>query len=248
MKQHSNKILSKFGERKGQIAILIDPDKTKDKEQLSEIVQKASFAGIDYFFVGGSTVSTHDFKTCTKNLKSLTTIPIIIFPGSSNQITEYADAILYLSLVSGRNPDYLITHHVQSAIELIQSNLEILPTGYILVDGGSQSAVSYVSQTSPIPREQTNIALSTALAAYLQGKKMIFFDAGSGAKQTVPLNFVSELRKYTEIPIIVGGGIRSVEELEAFSNVGVNICVIGTKIEENIDFLLDLKSFCSQRM
>ena len=240
--------MSKFGQKKGQVAILIDPDKTKETDQLKELVQKASFAGIDYFFVGGSTVSTRDFKTCSKNLKSLTSIPVIIFPGSSNQITEDADAILYLSLVSGRNPDYLITHHVQSAIELIQLNLEIIPTGYILVDGGNQSAVAYVSQTTPIPTEQINIALSTALAAHLQGKKVIFFDAGSGANATVPLNFITELRKYTETPIIVGGGIRSVEELEAFSNVGVNICVIGTKIEENIDFLLDLKAFCSKRM
>jgi putative glycerol-1-phosphate prenyltransferase len=246
LKLKTHNILEQISQRKGQVAILIDPDKTRNVEQLSELVKKASFAGVDYLFVGGSTVSTKDFKSCTKILKSLTQLPIVIFPGSSNQISKDADAILYLSLVSGRNPDYLITHHVQSALELFQLNIEVIPTGYILVDGGKQSAVAYVSQTNPIPREQVSIAVNTALAAQLQGKKLIFFDAGSGAKDLVPAEFITELRKYTTVPIIVGGGIRSTEELEYFTQAGANVCVIGTKIEENIDFLLDLKAFCTK--
>lgn len=227
----------------GQVAVLIDPEKTNREEQLKPLIEKAAFAGVNYFLVGGSTVSRPDLENCIHYLKQASSIPVIIFPGGSNQISAEADAILYLSLVSGRNPDFLITHHVNSAQEVFNLGIEILPTGYILVDGGTKSSVAYVSQTTPIPRGQTSIALNTALAAQMQGKQIIYFDAGSGAKEQVPLTFIQELRKHSEIPIIVGGGIGDLESLASFKRVGVNLLVIGNKLEEELDFLLDVKNY-----
>lgn len=236
-------LLSRFSARYGQIAVLIDPEKTNREEQLRPLVKKAQFAGISYFFVGGSTVSRKDIENTISLLKKLTSIPVVIFPGGSHQLSAEADGILYLSLVSGRNPDFLITHHVNSAFEVFQLGIEIIPTGYILVDGGTKSSVAYVSQTTPIPRDQKNIAVSTALAAILQGKKVIYFDAGSGAKESVPAEFISELRKYTDLPVIVGGGIREVDKLAAYKESKTNILVIGNKLEEDLDFLLDIQAF-----
>ena len=238
-----NILLSNIASRFGQISVLIDPEKTNAEEQLLPLIEKAEFANIDYFFVGGSTVSRSDLEKTIEILKRNTKIPVIIFPGGGNQLSNKADGILYLSLVSGRNPDFLITHHVNSALEVFNLGIEILPTGYILVDGGTKSSVAYVSQTTPIPVEQTSIALSTALAAILQGKQIIYFDAGSGAKDIVPFSFIKELRKYSKVPIIVGGGIREISQLEEFKKIGVNIMVIGNKLENNIDFLLEINEF-----
>jgi phosphoglycerol geranylgeranyltransferase len=237
-------ILNNFTNKFGQIAVLIDPEKTNTEKELIPLIQKADFAKIDYFFVGGSTVSHQDLEQTIQIIKNNSTIPVIIFPGGSHQISPKADALLYLSLVSGRNPDFLITHHVNSAMEVFKLGIEIIPTGYILVDGGTKSSVAYVSQTTPIPQEQKSIALNTAIAAQLQGKKIIYFDAGSGAKESVPLNFIEELRKHSTIPIIVGGGIRSVSQIQDLKNAKVNVVVIGNKIEEDINFLLDIKEYC----
>lgn len=243
-----NSLLSKISSHFGQIAVLIDPEKTNTEKELKSLVEKAEFAKISFFFVGGSTVSRNDLEKTIHILKQNTKIPVIIFPGGSHQLSKEADGILYLSLVSGRNPDFLITHHVNSALEVFSLGIEILPTGYILVEGGTKSSVAYVSQTTPIPREQTSIALSTSLAALLQGKKVIYFDSGSGAKETVPLIFIQELRKYSNVPIIVGGGIRDLNQLKDYKNSGVNIIVIGNKIEEDIDFLLEINDFQKNRI
>jgi phosphoglycerol geranylgeranyltransferase len=235
-------IYDKFIERKGQIALLIDPEKCIDLAQLNKTLELANLAQIDFIFIGGSTVSKKEFDFVTQHISKSSSIPLIIFPGGSHQISEHADALLYLSLLSGRNPDYLIGHHIQSASDLIKMNLEIIPTGYILIDGGKQSSVAYVSQTTPIPQDQTSIALNTAIAGKLQGKKIIFFDAGSGAKNSVPLKMI-EQASGLNIPIFVGGGIKSIESIEAYKNAGANVIVIGNYIEENIDFLLDLKNY-----
>ena len=165
----------------------------------------------------------------------------IIFPGSAYQISEKADAILYLSLISGRNPEYLIGQHVNSANELFEMDIEIMPTGYILIDGGNKSSVAYVSQTTPIPRDQTNIATKTAIAGVLQGKQVIYFDAGSGAKKTIPIEMIKNIQKLN-VPIIVGGGIKKIETINEYKNSGVNVIVLGNHIENNIDFVLDLKN------
>lgn len=243
MNSFTTDIFQKINSCTGQIAILIDPDKTFERDTIQSLVEKATWAKVDYFFVGGSTVTRERFTQTIQLLKSLTDIPVLIFPGGNHQISSEADALLYLSLVSGRNPDYLISHHVNSALEVLNLNIEVIPTGYILIDGGTQSSVAYVSQTTPIPRNQEKIALNTAVAAILQGKKMIFFDAGSGANFSVPDNFVSELKKTVTCPILVGGGIKSIEEIETFAKAGTNVIVVGNKIEEELDFLLDIHQF-----
>lgn len=238
----NEKIYNKLISKVGQIAILIDPDKSSSVDYLANLIRKADFAQVDYFFIGGSSVSKKDFEFTLNFLSENTTIPIVIFPGANHQISEKADAILYLSLLSGRNPDFLIGQHVESAMELYKMDLEIIPTAYILIDGGKTSAVAYISQTTPIPRDKVSIARNTALAGFLQGKKIVFFDAGSGADYSVPIEIIQEMRNL-EIPTIVGGGIKDIETIEKFKENGTNVIVLGNYIEENVDFLIDIKDF-----
>ena len=222
--------------------MLIDPDKYTDLQMLNALLEKITFADIDFLFIGGSTVSREDFQLVINFIHENSTLPLIIFPGDSNQISDKADALLYLSLISGRNPDYLIGHHVQSAQEVYSMDIEVIPTGYILIDGGNLSSVAYVSQTTPIPRDHHSIILNTAKAGVLQGKQMIYLDAGSGAKESIPASIIKELTDLNK-PIIVGGGIRSREEMDALRDAGTNVIVIGNKLEEDIDFLLDIRDF-----
>jgi putative glycerol-1-phosphate prenyltransferase len=229
--------------KKGQIAVLIDPEKSKDEVYLSELIKKSAFAGVDYFFIGGSTVSSNDFQATISFVKKNTTIPIVIFPGAAHQVSEEADAILYLSLLSGRNAEYLIGQHVASALEIHQLDIEVIPTAYILIDGGVKSSVAYVSQTTPIPASQSGIAVKTALAGVLQGKKVVFFDAGSGAEQPVPNEIIDGFYSLTDEITIVGGGIRDLNTIEQFKKSKVNIIVIGNKLESDIDFLLDIAHY-----
>lgn len=236
-------IFKKMSSKKGQIAVLIDPEKSKDEVYLSELIKKSVFAGVDYFFIGGSTVSANDFQAAISFVKQNATIPIVIFPGAAHQVSEEADAILYLSLLSGRNAEYLIGQHVASALEVHQLNLEVIPTAYILIDGGVKSSVAYVSQTTPIPAHQSGIAIKTALAGVMQGKKVIFFDAGSGAEQTVPNEIIDGFYTLTDEITIVGGGIRDINTIEQFKKSKVNIIVIGNKLESDIDFLLDIAHY-----
>lgn len=237
-------LFNKIASEKGQVAILIDPEKCDNGTKLLQLIKKAEFAKINYLFIGGSTVTKTEFEATINFLKLNTSLPIVIFPGGSHQVSENADALLYLSLLSGRNPDFLIGHHVQSAGEIIKMDIEVIPTGYILIDGGTKSSVAYVSQTTPIPREQITIAKNTAIAGILQGKKIIYFDAGSGAKDSVPTEMIREIVPLG-VPIIVGGGIRTIEKMNEFRNSGASVIVIGNHIEENVDFLLDIKSFIS---
>jgi putative glycerol-1-phosphate prenyltransferase len=241
----SNTIYNRIKNKKGAIAVLIDPEKSQESEHLEELLKKAEFAGIDFLFVGGSTVTRKEFEQTVKIVRSLCNIPIVIFPGSAHQISEEADAILYLSLLSGRNPDFLIGHHVQSAQELFDMDIEVIPTAYLLIDGGSQSSVAYVSQTTPIPREQLTIVKHTAMAAKMQGKQLIYLDAGSGAKNSVPVNLVKELHSI-DLPIIIGGGIRDVSTIRSLHKAGTNVVVIGNKLEEDTDFLLDIRSYLKE--
>lgn len=239
-------IFQKLNSKTGQIAVLIDPEVTNSKESLQLIVEKAEFAQIDYFFIGGSTVTRSDFQKTTSILKGLTDIPLVIFPGDHQQLSNNADALLYLSLLSGRNPEYLIGQHVKSAQEVIQLDLEIIPTAYILIDGGNQSTVVYVSQTTPIPRDNIAIALNTAIAGTLQGNQIVYFDAGSGAENPVDAELIKHVNQHLQTITIVGGGVRSVEQIEALKTAGTNVIVIGNKIEEDIDFLLDIKNYKSK--
>lgn len=243
----SDNIYQKIAERTGQIALLIDPEKALDTNQLSELVKKAEFAGIHYFFVGGSTVLRHDIERVVSAIKEVSSIPVVLFPGASHQLSKDADALLFLNLISGRNPDFLIGHHVQCAEEVDAMNIEVIPTSYILVDGGKMTSVAYISQTTPIPRDQANIILKTAIAGQLMGQQLTYLDAGSGALQAVPDSVIQLLSSRIKTPIIVGGGIQCLETMNQLSAAGANVMVIGNKIEENIDFLLDIKSFIADK-
>lgn len=236
-------ILAKIHSRTGQLALLIDPEKTKNEEHLSELIKKAEFAAVDFFFIGGSTVTRKEIETVVSFVKAHSVIPVVLFPGSGNQLSEQADALLFLNLISGRNPDFLIGHHVSCAEEVLEMHIEVIPTSYLLIDGGKMTSVAYVSQTTPIPRENKSISLKTGIAGYLMGQKLTYFDAGSGALHSVPTQLIEELKKKIDTPVIVGGGIRSVAQIEAFKNAGANVIVIGNKIEENIDFLLDIEAY-----
>lgn len=224
------------------IAILIDPDKNNSEDNLLPLIEKINSLNPALIFVGGSTVDGIDFKNCISILKANTNIPIVIFPGSHLQIDQQADAILFLSLISGRNPDFLIGHQVEAAPILKNLDLEVIPTAYMLIDGGKNSSVAYVSQTSPIPHDQNSIAINTAIAGELMGKKAVFMDAGSGAIQSVSQKMIADVKQNISVPLIIGGGLRSIEEVETVLNAGADVAVIGNKIEESIDFLLDLMS------
>lgn len=241
----TSNIVNSFAKRLGQIAILIDPEKSKNQVQLKAVIDKAQFAEVDYFFVGGSTVSREDFISVVSFIKKNSSIPVVIFPGASHQISKEADALLYLSLISGRNPDFLIGHHVQSANEVYDMDIEVIPTAYILIDGGTKSSVAYVSQTTPIPNDKLSIITNTAKAGILQGKKLLYLDAGSGAHQSVLPETVKELTRLNS-PIIIGGGIKTREQITELSKAGANVIVIGNKIEEDIDFLLDIHSYIKE--
>lgn len=222
------------------LAILIDPDKNSSEATLISLIQKINLLNPCFIFIGGSTVDAIDFNTCISTIKKNCQIPIVIFPGSHVQINDKADAILFLSLISGRNPDFLIGHQVEAAPILKNLNLEVIPTAYMLIDGGKNSSVAYVSQTSPIPSDQLSIAINTAIAGELMGMQAIFMDAGSGALNPVSDKMIHSVKQNISIPLIIGGGLKSIEEVENALNAGADIAVIGNKIEENIDFLLDL--------
>lgn len=224
------------------VAILVDPDKTNTPELLNPLIKKIEILRPAFIFVGGSTVDQKDFENCLSYIKENTTVPVILFPGSQHQISEKADGILFLSLISGRNPDYLIGHQIESAHILKKMDLETISTGYLLIDGGKPSAVSYVSQTSPIPADQTTIAAKTSIAGEMLGLKAIFLDAGSGANTPVKPEMIRAIKANISLPLIVGGGIRTTEEMEQAMGAGADLIVIGNRIEEDIDFLLDIQS------
>jgi len=237
-----NKILSS----KGAIAILIDPEKFVHHKYMSTFIDKLKFAKPDFIFIGGSTVNRTDFQSAVSILKKqLPDLPKVIFPGASHHIDRRADAILFLSLLSGRNPDYLIGHHIDAAEEIAQMNIEVIPTSYLLIDGGKKTSVEYVSQTTPIPNDQFGIGRKTALAGKLLGKKVTYIDCGSGALIAAS-NTMIQAVKSAGNPLIVGGGIRTIEEVKRVREAGANVVVIGNKIEEEMDFLLYLAEFQKQ--
>ncbi len=243
----STTLLQQIENSNGNIAILIDPEKTNTSSTLLPIIQKSHQVGVTFFFVGGSTVRKKDIEFVVNFIKKESEIPVILFPGSNQQFTPYADGILYLSLLSGRNPKYLIEQHIENALEVYQSNVEILPTAYLVIDGENDSSVTKVSQTKPIKRKDNKLALKTSLAGILQGKKIIYLDSGSGAKKSVPLTIIKEIKKYTKAPIIIGGGVNSTKKLISFKNLGVSIIVIGNKIENDLNFFNEINSFISNK-
>lgn len=232
--------LAKRNQRK-LLAILLDPDKLP----VEEIKQKVALINqqkVDFVFVGGSTVRNGQTALCVQEIKKHTTIPVILFPGSHTQLTNKADAVLMLSLLSGRNPEYLIEQHIKAVPFLKNSTLEILPTGYILINGGKETAVQKVSNTQPIDQANIDLIRDTALAAQFNGKSLVYLEAGSGANFPIASEIIKEVSENLEIPLIVGGGIRSQEQLElAYSN-GADIVVIGTAFEQNQEVLNTFKT------
>jgi phosphoglycerol geranylgeranyltransferase len=213
-------------------AVLVDPDQTS-LSALDSLIVAAISNNVDYFFVGGSLLVGSNLKAVIRHLKQQSNIPVIIFPGSNLHFDDEADAILFLSLISGRNPDFLIGQHVTVAPLLKRSPLQILPTGYMLVDSGTPTTVSYVSNTNPIPYNKPLIAACTAMAGEMLGLQLMYLDAGSGAKKPVALSMINAVRKATDTPLIVGGGIRTPHEaIDAFK-AGADLIVVGNAIEEN---------------
>jgi putative glycerol-1-phosphate prenyltransferase len=218
-----------IAERKKLLAILIDPDKFIESE--AELYLKKLPKETSHVFVGGSTVKNWKTEKTVKAIKAETDLPVILFPGDYSQITETADALLFLSLLSGRNPEYLIEQQVKSVEKLKNSKLEIIPTAYILIDGGKECAVQRVSGTKPIPQFQVKTIVNTALAGEFSGKKLIYLEAGSGADFPVSEEIIAEVKKSVTIPLIVGGGIRSFEQQKKAYNAGADMIVMGTHFE-----------------
>ena len=221
---------------KKKFVVLIDPDKPTDKE-IIDIVEKSKKVGVDFFFVGGSLLTTDSLDNCIKLIKSHCDIPVLIFPGNSLQISKWCDGFLLLSLISGRNSEMLIGRHVIAAPYLKLYGNEIIPTGYMLIDGGKQTSVSYMSNTTPIPHDKDDIAMCTALAGEMLGLKIIYLDAGSGALNPVSAEMISKVKQTIEVPLIVGGGINTPEKAAAASKAGADIVVVGNALEKSIDRL-----------
>ena len=235
MKNIYQNILTVKQENKKLLAILIDPDKTKVTE-IESLSQKINQSPATHIFIGGSIVEQICIDTLIIEIKKHCHLPILIFPGHPSQISNEADGILFLSLLSGRNPDYLIEHHINSVDILANSTLEIISTGYILIDGGNETAVQRVSQTLPIENTNIDLAYKTAKAGEYLGKKLIYLEAGSGAKNHVPLEMVQFVSKNISVPLIVGGGIKNLSKIEEIFKAGADIVVIGTAFENNTNF------------
>ena len=225
---------------KKSIAVLVDPDKIGDAEQLNPLLRLATENCVDYFFVGGSLVTTTNLAAVVKTIKENSSIPVILFPGSALQIDPSADAILFLSLISGRNPDLLIGQHVVAAPILKSNKLEILPTGYILVNSGKTTSVAYISNTTPIPEDKYSLAACTAMAGEMLGLKLIYLDAGSGAEREVNRKMIHSVRKSVDVPLIVGGGINTPEKAIHALEAGADLIVIGNALEKTPNLLTEI--------
>ena len=220
-------------------ALLVDPDK-QDMSALIGTIEKAKSAKIDFFFVGGSLLTNDSLESCIHTIKSNCDIPIVLFPGNAMQVNNNADGILLLSLISGRNVDMLIGKQVITAPILKQSSLEILPTGYMLIDSGKPTTVSYMSNTTPIPYEKNAVAACTAMAGEMLGLKLIFMDGGSGAENPVSESMIEAVRKSVDCPIIIGGGISSGKKATANCKSGADIIVVGNAIEKDENLIKEI--------
>ncbi len=221
----------KSNAKKG-FAVLIDPDKIND-QSLNQTIEIAVKSKVDYFFVGGSLVVTDTLDTVVASIKKQCNIPVILFPGSPDQITPKADALLYLSLISGRNAELLIGQHVISAPFVKKSGLEIISVGYMLIDGGSPTTVSYISNSNPIPANKNDIALCTAMAGEMLGQKLIYMDAGSGEQKAIPTEMIAKVSAHIQIPLVVGGGITTPEKAKQNCMAGADIIVVGNAVEKD---------------
>ena len=213
-------------------ALLIDPDKQNEADLLRLTEKINSPTGPDIVLVGGSLLFSNIDDTVA-TLKRNTQKPVVLFPGSAMQVSDKADGILLLSLISGRNPEFLIGQHVLAAPTLAKSRIEILPTGYMLIGEENYTSVRYISNTNPIPHNKIDIVVATALAGQMLGLKMLYLEGGSGAAKPVSANMIEAVRSAVSLPLIVGGGLRSAADVETALNAGADIVVVGTSIESN---------------
>jgi putative glycerol-1-phosphate prenyltransferase len=234
-----NQLTEKKGKGKKSFTVLIDPDKV-DGTKIDRLVSLSIDAKVDYFFVGGSLVISNYLDQCIQHIKAACNIPVILFPGAPSQVSKYADALLYLSLISGRNPELLIGQHVISAPFVKQSGLEIMPTGYMVIDGGAPTTVSYISNASPIPSDKNEIAMCTAMAGEMLGMKVIYMDSGSGAKRPISENMIEKVARHIEAPLIVGGGISNPEKAYLNCKSGADIIVVGNAIEKDTSLIKEM--------
>ncbi|RKS15421.1 geranylgeranylglyceryl/heptaprenylglyceryl phosphate synthase [Flavobacterium sp. 120] len=217
------------------LAILLDPDKLV-LENLDLLISKINQSPASHIFIGGSLVTTTIIDELIVKIKQNCNLPIVLFPGNPSQISDKADAILFLSLISGRNSDFLIEHQVKAAPILKQTQLEIISTGYILIESGSETAVERISKTKPLDRNNLDLALATAQAGEMLGNKLIYLEAGSGAKQAVPLEMIELVSQNIEIPLLVGGGIVDLQGIQNAYHAGADLVIIGTAFENDMNF------------
>lgn len=239
----STGIYHSLTERKRQgkksFAVLVDPDKVNNAN-MEQLVELAVDSSVDYFFVGGSLVVSNYLDECVQFIKNNASIPVILFPGSPSQVSRYADALLYLSLISGRNPELLIGQHVVSAPIVKQSGLEIMSTGYMVIDGGAPTTVSYISNATPIPSDKNEIAVCTAMAGEMLGMKLIYMDAGSGAKKAISETMIEKVSKSITAPLIIGGGITDPEKAYLNCKSGADVIVVGNAIEKDPSLIKEI--------
>ena len=234
-----NNILKTFESGRKQFVVLVDPDKSS-LEEVKELAFSAQSCKVDFFLVGSSILTNGSMERCIGAIKEFCDIPVLLFPGNTLQVNPSADGILYLSLISGRNPDMLIGNHVISAPLIRAADLEVIPTGYMLVESGRITTVSYMSNTIPIPREKDEIAACTAMAGEMLGLKLLYLEAGSGAQESVPDSMIKAVKNSVKVPLIVGGGIRSVEQAQSCCRAGADIIVVGNALEKDPGLITSL--------
>lgn len=241
MKNVYNNLLQAISDDKKLLAVLIDPDKFSIGHTEC-FIEKVNDSIATHIFIGGSIVEKDLTENLVLEIKNHTKLPVVLFPGDENQITNKADAILFLSLISGRNPDYLIGKQVESVSKIKNSRLDVISTGYLLIESGKETAVERVTQTKPMLRENIELICNTAKAGELLGMQLIYLEAGSGAKEPLNHEIISSVKKELKIPLIVGGGIKSKFELENAYNSGADLVVIGTAFENDESFFDELKN------
>lgn len=236
-----NNILKSKAKNEKLLAVLLDPDKI-DLDDVEILIEKIKQSPATHIFIGGSLVKNNCIDELITRIRQFSPfggrgdLPIVLFPGNPSQISNRADAILFLSLISGRNPDFLIEHQVKAAPILKQTQLEIISTGYILIESGTETAVQRVSKTNPLDRNNPDLVLATAQAGTMLGNKLIYLEAGSGAKQAVPLEMIKKVAQNIEIPLVVGGGIIDLQGIQKAYDFGADLVVIGTAFENDINF------------
>jgi putative glycerol-1-phosphate prenyltransferase len=241
LKSYYQHIINAISQKEKLLAVLIDPDKML-VDAVPSFIQKVNVSVATHIFVGGSDVEANVTEAMVIEIKKHTTLPIIFFPGDVTQLTNEADALLFLSLISGRNPEYLIGKHIEAVPKLKEMQLEVIPTGYVLIENGKITSVEKVTKTKPLKREEIQTIVNTAKAGELLGMKLIYLEAGSGALLTVNAEIIQAVKQNLEIPLIVGGGIKSKAQVQTAYDAGADVVVIGTAFEENEAFFEELKA------